>query len=248
MRTVILALALLSGRVSVPAVAADLPKAEVILDKFVAVTGGRAGYQKRHSEFSSGTVEIVGTGITGTVRSYRTEPNYSFMEMNFPVIGKLSHGTDGTIAWALSQAGGPKMVEGDERALQIMAARFNAEIHWRELYKRTETVGTENIDGKEAYIVVMTPQQGKPITEFFDTHSNLLVRVILKEQAGGEPRVEVNVTDYRKEGPVITAHQVSQKVGPNQFIIRNDTFRFNEEPPAGTFDPPAEVKALLGKM
>jgi outer membrane lipoprotein-sorting protein len=232
-----------------PMAAADLPKAETILDKFVAATGGEAAYRQRHSSFSSGTVEIVGTGLTGTVLAYHKEPNYSYMEMSFPTMGKARQGTDGDIAWVVPPSGGAKIKQGDERALSIVAARFNAEIHWRELYKRVETVGTENVEGKPAYIVVMTPQQGKPITKFFDAGSSLLVKVTLKEQSPtGEQRVELGVGDYRKESGVMEPHRVTQKSGGNTFIIRNDTFRTNEEPPKGIFDPPAEVKALLGKQ
>ena len=45
------------------ALAADeLPKAETILDKYVEATGGKAAYQKHHSEISKGTLEAVGPG------------------------------------------------------------------------------------------------------------------------------------------------------------------------------------------
>ena len=248
MRNITLSLALLLGSVGSPAAPVDLPKAEAILDKFVAVTGGEAAYRKHHSKFSSGTVEIVGTGITGTVLDYHAEPNFSYMEMSFPTIGDSRQGTDGNVAWVIPPSGGAKVKQGDERAMGIMAARFNSEIHWRELYKRVETVGTESVEGKPAYIVVMTPQQGKPVTEFFDVRSKLLVKLILKEQAGtGDQRIEVSVGDYRQEGGVAEPHQITQKVGAMTFIMRRDTFRFNEEPPKGIFDPPAEVKALLGK-
>jgi hypothetical protein len=158
-RTVTLSLALLLGCSFSPAAPVDLPKAEAILDKFVAVTGGEAAYRKHHSKFSSGTVEIVGTGITGTFLGYHAEPNFSYMEMSFPTIGESRQGTDGDVAWVIPPSGGAKIKQGDERAMGIMAAR-----------------------------------------------------------------------------------------GAITFIMRPDTFRFNEEPPKGIFDPPAEVKAPLGKQ
>jgi hypothetical protein len=36
----------------------DLPKAETILDKYVEATGGKAAYEKHHTEISKGTMEI----------------------------------------------------------------------------------------------------------------------------------------------------------------------------------------------
>ena len=38
--------------------AADLPKGDTIIDRYVEVTGGRQNYEKRTSEYASGTVAM----------------------------------------------------------------------------------------------------------------------------------------------------------------------------------------------
>jgi hypothetical protein len=223
----------------------NLPKAEAILDKFVAATGGEAAYRRHHSETISGTVEIAGTGITGTVLTCHAEPDYSYSEMNIPMFGKASQGFDGTVAWTLSPTGA-KILEGDERAMHRLASRMNSEIHWREAYKRAETVGTEEIDGKLAYAVAETPNDAKPITVYYDVRSGLMVRMILKQQtATSDTRVEVELGDYRWVDGVRVPFEVVNVAGANRFVIRRNEFHFNQEPPTGIFELPAEVKALL---
>ena len=51
----------------------DLPKAETILERYIEVTGGRAVYEKTHSEIATGSMEIAGMGIA--VRSPSTRPS-----------------------------------------------------------------------------------------------------------------------------------------------------------------------------
>jgi len=80
-------------------IAADLPKAETILDKFVEVTGGKAAYAKVHSQIESGTFELPAMGIKGTMISYRAGTRSLLYRNRFPGIGKMQIGTDGKVAW-----------------------------------------------------------------------------------------------------------------------------------------------------
>src|SRR5258708_5849715 len=59
--------------------AADpLPKPETILDHYVEVTGGKAAYEKIHSEVVKGKMEVTGRGIAGSLVSYSAEPNRNY--------------------------------------------------------------------------------------------------------------------------------------------------------------------------
>ena len=65
-----LALALLVT--AAPYLAADdaLPKADTILDRFVEVTGGKAAFEKHHTEIIHGNLEVLGRGLKGSVTIY----------------------------------------------------------------------------------------------------------------------------------------------------------------------------------
>src|ERR1043166_7944689 len=108
MRNLFLCGAVLFSASVLPA-ADTLPKAETILDKFIEVTGGKAAYEKRHTEVSTGSMEIVGKGIKGTLTSYRSEPDKSYTEIDIQGIGKVQEGSDGAVAWSLSAMQGPRV-------------------------------------------------------------------------------------------------------------------------------------------
>ena len=122
---VIIAAALLAAIASPCLAAADLPKAETILDKYIEATGGKAAYQKLHSQIASGIFEMSAAGIKGAVTSYRAEPDLAYTEVVLEGIGKITDGSDGKVAWANSAMQGPHVKDGAERAQAMQAARFN---------------------------------------------------------------------------------------------------------------------------
>jgi len=225
----------------------DLPKAETILDKYIEVTGGKAAYEQNHSEVSTGSMELVGKGIKGTVSSFRQEPDKSYTEIDIQGIGKVREGSDGKVAWSLSAMQGPRVKDGDEKASALQAARFNAELHWRDTYK-AETTGIEQVDGKDCYKVQMTPKEGMPMTRFYDKESNLLVKMVMTvKNPMGEIPVESMVSDYRKEGAILMPHKVTQKAAGQEIAITIENVKYNAEIPKDKFDPPEEIKAMLKK-
>lgn len=246
MRSIFLCGAVLLAAGALPA-ADELPKADTILDKYIEVTGGKAAYEKRHTEVSNGTMEFVGKGIKGTLTSYRSEPNKSYTEVDIQGIGKIQEGTDGTVAWSLSALQGPRLKEGEEKAGAVQAARFNAELNWRDLYK-AETTGLEQVDGKDCYKVKLTPKEGMTMTRFYDKQSNLLVKLVMKvKNPMGEFDVESKVSDYRKEGDILMPHRISQSAAGQEIAINIESVKHNAEIPKEKFDVPAEIKALMKK-
>ena len=138
--TALAAVALLAAGVRLNA-ADDLPKAEAVLDRYIEATGGRAAYEGTHTEIATGSMEIVGMGIQGKLVIYNAEPNQSLTEIEIEGIGKILEGTDGQTAWSLSALQGPRLKEGGEKSTALREARFNAQLHWRDLYKQAETAG-----------------------------------------------------------------------------------------------------------
>ncbi|MBI2680750.1 MAG: DUF620 domain-containing protein [Candidatus Solibacter usitatus] len=225
-----------------------LPKGEVILDQFVEATGGKAAYEKIHSEVATGSFELTGKGIRGSVTSFKAAPNKIYLTIDLAGIGKMEDGSNGEIAWNRSALQGPRIKEGDERAAALREATFNEPLHWRKLYKSVETVGIEKVDDKDCYKVVLTPLEGKAQTQFFDRQSHLLVKFAMTLSSPmGEVAVESRLGDYRKDGDLLTPHRLEQSAMGQQFVITIDTVKWNEEIPKSRFDLPADVAALLPK-
>jgi outer membrane lipoprotein-sorting protein len=226
----------------------DLPKAETILDKYIEATGGKAAYEKHHSEITKGTMEMAAMGIKGTVTSYRLEPDKTYSEVDLPAIGKMRDGSDGKVFWSLSAMVGPHVKEGPEKTQAILMDRMNSELNWRDLYKEVKTTGVETVDGKECYKVVLTPNEGGPITQYYDKQSNLMVKMTMTAQSPmGEQAMDMFASDYRKEGDILMPHKMKQSVAGQEIVFTIDSVTFNADIAKDRFDLPDEIKALVNK-
>jgi outer membrane lipoprotein-sorting protein len=224
----------------------DLPKAETILDKFVEITGGKAAYQKVHSQIDSGTMTI--SGITGAVTTFKAEPDKVYTEIVIEGVGKIQEGSNGKVAWSNSSIQGPHVKEGEEKEFSMMMARFDGDVNWRSIFPKVETSGTETVNGKDCYKVTLTPKSGKPMTRFYAKESGLLLKsVMTTASAMGEVTVESTIEDYRKEGDFLRPHKISNIAMGQQFAITIDKVEYNPEIPASRFDVPEEIQALLKK-
>ncbi|HXI43453.1 MAG TPA: hypothetical protein VNH83_25960 [Bryobacteraceae bacterium] len=227
---------------------AALPKGEEILDKFVEATGGKSAYEKVHTEKWTGTFELVGKGVKGAVTAYRSEPNKSVTVVELEGIGSIQDGTDGETAWTLSSLQGPRIKQGDERAATMREATFRGPAEWRKLYKNAETTGVENVDDQACYKVVLTPNEGKPETRYFDKKTNLLVKLTMQLASPmGEIPTETLLTDYKEQNGLTAPRKVHQKALGQEFLITIDQVEYNINVPKDKFDLPAEIKALAKK-
>jgi hypothetical protein len=228
------------------AFAADDIKPEAILDKYVEVTGGRAAYEKIQTEIATGTLELTGMGLSGTLTSYRAAPDKSYTVIDFAGVGKAEQGSNGEVAWSINAQEGARIKQGDERATALRSDAMHAEIRWRDFYKKTELAGTEDVGGKACYKIVLTPKEGSAETRYYDKSSNLLVKVVLPVTTPqGAMTVEQNLSDYRDEGGILVPHTLMQKIPNVDILVKIESIKRNAEIPAGRFDLPAEIKALM---
>lgn len=225
----------------------DLPKGEDVLAKFVEVTGGRAAYEQIRGSIAKGTMTISGQNLKGTMTIYESAPAKQVTLVEFPGIGRMEEGTDGTIAWSNSFLEGARLKLGEEKAMAMRAANSQAKfLNWKKLYKSVETMGVEDVDGKPCYKVVLTPLSGKPDTEYYDKASGLLVRETATVPLPmGEVPVALTLGGYRKEGDLLMPHTLQQSLAGQRIDIEIDSVAINPEFSPKRFEPPAEVKALL---
>lgn len=231
------------------ATAADtLPKADTILDKYIEVTGGKAAYAKLHSETTTGVMDFPAMGMKGKMTAYHVEPDRSFVEIEMPGVGKLQEGTNGDVAWANSAMQGPHVKEGDEKNDAMQQATFNADLRWRDLYPKVETVGLEDVDGKPCYKLVLTPKSGNPVTKWYSKDTGLLVKIKVKAKSPmGEIESESVVSDYRKEGDILMPHKLVSHAASLEMAMTVESVQYNAEIPKDKFELPDEIKALLKK-
>ena len=241
--------AILCATWALTAVAADLKTGDAVLDNYVEKSGGGAAFAKIHNMRMKGTMAMPAMGIKGALMIYGAEPAKSSVTTEIGGIGKIMEGSDGVNAWSFSAMQGPQLKKGDELAESMRGAFFHKENEWRSIYKSAELSGVEDVDGKPAYKVVLTPKAGKPETQYYDKESGLLVRhQSVRKSPFGEIPVDVTVSAYRPECGVKLPHSMVESVAGQKVEMTIENIECNVELPADAFAPPPEVKALIDKQ
>jgi hypothetical protein len=236
--------------VSLPLFGADeaLPSVETIYNHFIAATGGKAAYEARHSVVEHATLDFSKQGLKGSLTIYEAAPDKYLGVTELPGIGKIATGSNGEVAWENTALQGPRIKQGVERDDALREGAFNAPLYWKKLYVKTETAGTETVEGHDCYKIVLTPKEGKPITEFYDRKSGLMVKTMATVSSQmGEVNAEIIYDDYRKDGDVLAPHRMVNRAAQQEFVIQIDSVEVNPDLPKDRFDLPPEVQALLKK-
>jgi hypothetical protein len=227
--------------------AADMPSGEKILQLSLEKSGGAAAFARVKSGVMTGSVEMAGHNIKGPLTLFQKDGK-SYTEIELPGIGKVEEGFDGSTAWESNAIQGARIKEGEERALVVRASHISLLDSWREFYTSAKTMGSEDVGGKPAWKVEMTPKEGKPETLFIDKESGLMVRSTQTvAMAMGDIPVEAEMSDYRTVDGVKTAFTLTQKAMGQVMVMRFDKVTYNAEIPTERFNLPASVQALADK-
>ena len=114
----------------VPALAADLPTVDQIIDHYVEATGGKAAYEKIHSEHVTGTLDFAAMGIKGKIERWAAEPSQYYATLDIAGIGKTEMGYTDGVAWEKSAVLGVRVKSGDELAQAMREATMHATMNW----------------------------------------------------------------------------------------------------------------------
>ena len=206
---------------------AALPKADEVIDKFVAATGGEAAYKKANTYQIKGTMEIPAAGIKGTFESFQKAPNKSAVFINIPGLGQMVEIVDGSKAWASDPIQGTREKTGEELTQAKMDADFYRFARLKELFPKRETKGVEKIEGADAYAIVLTAGDVSQ-TYYFDQKTNLLLRV---DQVAVTPEgkipVQTYLSDYRKFEGVLMPYTMRVDTSSGGFLFKTEEIKSN---------------------
>jgi zinc protease len=222
----------------------DLPTAETVLNQYIEATGGKAAYEKLKNRVSIGTIELPAANIKGTLKLTQAAPNQAllFFELG-PAGGETRRGTDGKTAWEISTLLGERDLDGDERDTFIRDTNFYKELLWKDLYTKVECVGIEDVNGKPAYKIVLTPKSGKPITEYYDKTTHLVVKQTSTTASPmGEITVETVPSDFKTVDGVLIPFTATQKVLTQEIVMKLTEIKHNVNLPADAFKRPGKAE------
>ena len=202
----------------------------------------RAAYEKIKNRTFSANIELAGAGLKGTIKATQAEPNRMVIVTEFGPIGKNVEGTDGQSAWVLSPILGDRVIEGDEKEDFLFRAIFHKDTRWKEIYQKVECTGIEDVNGKPAYKVVLTPRSGKPMAQFFDKESHLPVKETMTQITSmGEVTLEIFPADFKKIDGILTPFAMTQKVLGQTVEVKVTEMKNNVDLPADTFKKPVSL-------
>jgi hypothetical protein len=228
-----------------PAQEAELPDAATILDKNIEAAGGAAAFDALKNRVTRGKMAMPAMGLEGSIVQYQAPPNLSSSHIELAGMMTADEGTNGEIAWEITTMTGPRLREGEEAEIFMRRSTF-PEHRWRERYSAATTVGVETIDGRDCYKVVMTPKVGPEDTWYFDKETSLLRRMdVIEKSPMGEVPATATFGDHKVVDGILIPHSSTMTVGPVEMTITLESVEHNTEIPAGTFEPPDAVKALL---
>ena len=227
--------------------AADLPSADKLLQLSLERSGGAQALARAKNAVMTGTVEMAGHNITGPVELYQ-DGSKSYTVIDLPGIGKVEEGFDGETAWEMNALQGARIKDGDEKAAIERSSKISLLGSWHDYYKQGRTVGSEDVEGKPAWKVEMTPKEGKPETFYFDKGTMLLVRTTATIATPlGEIPVDAMMGDYRLVDGIQTPFTLTQKAMSQVIVMKFDKVQYNASIAADRFDLPPAVKALAAK-
>ena len=223
----------------------NLPTAKEVLDKFVKAVGGRAAFEKVHSEHILGKYEMPAQGVSGQLEVFAAQPNKLLVTINLGAIGKISSGFDGKTAWMVNPATGPMLLEGKQKTQIEEQADFLSVLHDSTNYKSMETVDRLQFDGKDCYKLQLVKKSGSESTEFYEAANGLLAGVISSQESPLGPMMVTNLMNqYQKYGSLKLPSKMTQKIGPLEQVMSVSSVEFNTVKDS-VFDVPAEVKGLI---
>lgn len=225
-----------------------LPDGADVLDAYVEATGGKEAYAKITNRVQEGTLEIPSMNLTCAMTVYSASPAKLYSELKSEALGVMTQGTDGKVAWENSVMTGPRIREGKEKIAFIQDAQFNSVHDWRHVYKNVECVGVETIGKAECYKLVLTPNEGDPVTHYYDKQTHLLVKVeksILTPQ--GPVVMEMYPEDYKEIDGIRFSHKARLVAAGVERVLTLTRVRHNVDLPPDRFEMPEEVRAIAGK-
>lgn len=207
--------------------------ADDVFKKYVDAIGGKEAMLKVKDikTVSKGVLSVQGQQIPLTITEMKKAPNKSMSEIN--VMGNVVQKTafDGTKGYNMQQ--GQKMdMSADDIKKQQQESDLYIDLH-PEQYGITRTLdGMDQVDGKDAYVIIMQDASGSKTKEYYDVATGLLVKSVSTEEG---PQGAITITsefgDYREvagKGSMKVPYKLSQSFGPQAISAEVQSVEVNK--------------------
>ncbi len=195
--------------------AADVNKA------YIKAIGGEKALMKIKDITMMASTDMQGMTIGFDI--YHKAPDKYMMKIGAGDMVFQQIAYDGVTAKMVSPMGGEnKTLEGKELEDMKYESMLNIELQYDQLGIKLMLEGIEEINGTDAYKVVITYPTGKENTRFFDVKTGLLIREV------GEQGIS-EFTDYRDVNGVMFPFAITQQMGPQTVKLNVLSIKINSK-------------------
>jgi hypothetical protein len=181
--------------------------ADEIIEKSIAAQGGRAAFQKLKTRTMTGTITLgtpVGD-IPGTIEIQNAAPNKTrtLIKADLTSLGagpmQIDQRFDGTSGYVLDSMQGDRPISGNQLDNMKNGAFPHPFLTYKANGASVSTAGKEQMDGRDAFVVVFEPTAGSAVRTFIDaeTYLPLATRVKTTLPQVGEIEQTSHTSDYR---------------------------------------------------
>lgn len=224
---------------------AELPSAEVVLERAVEAMGGKEKLEALESRVCEGTFEVAAYGMKGAMTLVLGSGGRCLTTMDLGGnYGIVRTGCDGEIAWETG-AMGEGFLEGRKKDQMVLGSIPDGELRLAEFFDRIECVGREALDGRECFKLQLETE-GWSETRFYDVEKGLLRKLNTEKEEGvGTSRSEITYADYREiDGYRVAFRRAETERGVQQ-VVQWEKVLHNVEIDTEQFEAPEKVRALL---
>jgi hypothetical protein len=228
-----------------PAADEKLPTPREIIDRFIKVTGGMDAYKKHASRTTSGYFEMPAMGMKGPMTIKQSSPNLMLVSIEFPGMGSMQQGYDGTVAWSIDPMSGPRLITGKQLDQMKREADFFSSVDILKNFESSKTVGVAEFAGEKCYQIKLESTDG--ITNaYYSVATGLALgsKAVASTPQGEIPSI-TTISEYKDFGGVkVPTLTVIEAMGQKQQIV-TETVLFDALP-ASEFVLPDAIKTLVG--
>lgn len=183
---------------------------EAVIEKYLTAVGGREALGKLTSRRMTGTIAAqqaqTPAELKGTYEASTKAPNKVrvLLKLDLTPLGMAETLTieqkfDGTNAVTMDSMQGPRQITGSQ--LEHMKNNIfpSPVLHYKTNGMKFEMLPKEQVGGRDATGVLVTPKSGPPFKLYFDNETSLIVRSVVRITTPEQGEIEQisELSDYR---------------------------------------------------
>lgn len=192
---------LLVAGLAFTAVSVSAQTADEIVAKNIEAMGGTAKLATLNSVKMTGNMSVQGQDVAITM----TKLNNKGVRMDIEVMGtsnyQVANTEKGSIFFPIQGMSDPKEMDAEQyKSIASQLDLQGALLNYKTKGNAVEYVGTEKVDGADAYKLKVTLKSGKVSNYFIDTKTNRVIKIASKSSVNGEEmEIETTFADYKQD-------------------------------------------------